>query len=250
MTTTPEEFDDKDFLAADYALGVLDGAQRAAAERLMRRDAAFRAEVDAWEDHLAPLAMATTPQTPPTRAWEEIEAGLPRLTPVEPARTPAAAPAREEGLVPGFWRWLALGSGGLALACLAALAFVLSPATTLPGGEGEMTFAASTITSDADGVPIFAVVLDPSSGTATLVPIRPETEDGRVPELWLVRQGGTPQSLGVFDPERPLRISLDPAMMEGDLTGGQLAISLEPEGGSPTGQPTGPVLGHGVLQSI
>ena len=72
-----------------------------------------------------------------------------------------------------------------------------------------------------------------------------------MPQLWLVPDGGTPHSLGLLDPTQPLRIDIAAEMMDDDMmSGGTLAISLEPEGGSPTGQPTGPVVGHGALRSI
>ncbi len=32
--------------------------------------------------------------------------------------------------------------------------------------------------------------------------------------------------------------------------GAALAVSMEPTGGSPTGQPTGPVVGQGMLRAI
>lgn len=249
MSELPDDVHDEEFLAADYALGTLTGPERARAERRFRRDAAFRAEVEAWQARLGPLAGSIAALAPPPRVWAAIEAELPsRAAP--PAR-PAPVAARE-GWVPGFWRWLAVGAGGLAAASLAALVFIAVPADG-PGAGTPETLAgfqlAASITSE-EGLPIFAVVLDPQGGSATLVPLRLEPAPGQVPELWLVREGGTPESLGVFDADQPLRLQLSPDAISGDLSGGVLAISLEPEGGSPTGQPTGPVVGHGDLRSI
>ena len=63
-------------------------------------------------------------------------------------------------------------------------------------------------------------------------------------ELWALPQGAIrPQSLGVFPPSgRQLTASLAPNT--------QLLVSLEPKGGSPTGQPTGPVHYGGWLTKI
>jgi anti-sigma-K factor RskA len=60
-------------------------------------------------------------------------------------------------------------------------------------------------------------------------------------ELWQLPQGATrPQSLGVLPVSgKILEASLAPNT--------QLLVSLEPKGGSPTGQPTGPVLYGGWL---
>ena len=63
-------------------------------------------------------------------------------------------------------------------------------------------------------------------------------------EFWALPQGETkPRSLGVLPPSgRQLTAQLAP--------GTQLMVSLEPKGGSPTGQPTGPVLYGGWLTNI
>lgn len=246
MSDPIETFSDEDFRAADYVLGTSGPAERIAAARRLRDDPAFRAEVEAWEERLAPMAAAVAPVTPRPGLYAAIEAALPRPRRAAPERQVAAG----EGLVPAFWRWLALGSGALAAASLAALALLAVPVLQGPADTAGAGFAATTITSDTDGFPIFAVVLDPASDTATLVPIRLEPGPGQVPELWIARDGGAPQSLGTFDPDVPLRISLEPGLVSGDLSRSLLAISLEPEGGSPTGQPTGPVVGHGELNSI
>jgi anti-sigma-K factor RskA len=63
-------------------------------------------------------------------------------------------------------------------------------------------------------------------------------------ELWALPQGETrPRSLGVLPASgRQLTAPLAPNT--------QLLVSLEPKGGSPTGQPTGPVLYGGWLTTI
>ena len=64
-------------------------------------------------------------------------------------------------------------------------------------------------------------------------------------ELWILPPGAKGvASLGVLPVTgRTLRLPSMPP------TGTQLLISLEPRGGSPTGQPTGPVLYAGTLAS-
>jgi len=63
-------------------------------------------------------------------------------------------------------------------------------------------------------------------------------------ELWALAQGEMrPRSLGILPPSgRQLTAKLTPNT--------QLLVSLEPKGGSPTGQPTGPVLYGGWLTTI
>jgi len=69
-------------------------------------------------------------------------------------------------------------------------------------------------------------------------------------ELWAIKPGGKPISLGLVPAVGKGRIQLSEAqraLLTAPLT---LAVSLEPHGGSPTGQPTGPVLYQGQLASL
>ena len=66
-----------ELLAAEYVLGVLAGADRAAAERLFQRDANFAAMVAAWEQRLTPWAREIADVSPPPQVWEAIAAALP-----------------------------------------------------------------------------------------------------------------------------------------------------------------------------
>ena len=54
MSSVPP-FDERSQLAAEYALGVLDGADRANAARLANEDDAFAALVAQWHERLAPF---------------------------------------------------------------------------------------------------------------------------------------------------------------------------------------------------
>ena len=72
------------------------------------------------------------------------------------------------------------------------------------------------------------------------------TPDGRVMQLWGLRPGETaPTSLALL-PRTPGRISI-PAPALRPVNNMLIEISLEPEGGSPTGRPTGPILFYGRL---
>ncbi|WP_432761835.1 anti-sigma factor domain-containing protein [Serratia proteamaculans] len=53
--------------------------------------------------------------------------------------------------------------------------------------------------------------------------------------------GGKPVSLGIVAAQRVTRLVLDPVQLSRGMT---IAISLEPAGGSLTGQPTGPCSPH------
>lgn len=211
---TPREEDDA--LAAEYVLGVLDLPERRAAELRLKSDAGFAAMVSAWESRLSGLND------------EFAEAPAPNLLPKIEARLflVAAAPKRA---------WFGWFAGAAVAATVAIGAIVLWPTVPAPElvatlqGEGQplviaATFAAGEITVTRAG--------------------GPEAESGRVYELWLIAGENAPVSLGLIEGETVTRPVAN--MPEGAV----LAISLEPDGGSPTGQPTGPVLVTGVVTKI
>ena len=73
MSSKPPSDDPRD-LAAEYALGLLDGTERAEARALLSSNPSFRAEVDAWTARLAPLLDEVEPSRPPNRLWPAIAA--------------------------------------------------------------------------------------------------------------------------------------------------------------------------------
>ena len=72
---------------------------------------------------------------------------------------------------------------------------------------------------------------------------------GRVFELWLIEGKNPPISLGVLPTAQTGTLTLK-ASLKAKLSGATLAISDEPTGGSPTGQPTGAVLATGNIHAI
>lgn len=69
-------------------------------------------------------------------------------------------------------------------------------------------------------------------------------------ELWVIPPGDKPHSLGLVDPDRPVKVRVPPELLPHVSADSVLAISLEPLGGSPTGQPTGPVVANGKLAQL
>ena len=62
-------------------------------------------------------------------------------------------------------------------------------------------------------------------------------------ELWVLpADGGNPVSLGLMPTKGDAERTLNAQQRELLLTARNIAVSLEPAGGSPTGLPTGPVV--------
>lgn len=89
---------------------------------------------------------------------------------------------------------------------------------------------------------------DPASNQLDLTRTAGGPREGRALEMWLIAGDNAPVSLGVWPKGQAnavLDISADLALQ---MAGGVLAVIDEPEGGSPTGAPTGDVLAVGQVQ--
>jgi anti-sigma-K factor RskA len=96
--------------------------------------------------------------------------------------------------------------------------------------------------------PAFLLTFDLDKRTLTVRTVRAERQAGKAYELWLVSDRfQSPRSLGLIGNEeftqRPQLANYDAIT----INRATYAVSLEPEGGSPTGAPTGPVLFTGKL---
>lgn len=233
--TGKRESEGMSLTAAEYVLGVLNAAQRRAAERRIGRDAAFAREVADWEERLGGLAGAVPEIAPPKGLWTRIEAALGRA---------AAEDGTRAGLWQSlsFWRGLAMGASALAAASLAALIYVGAVGT--PG-------VPLVARLDAEGGQAgFVAAVNTGGGSLTIVPAALLAAERKSMELWLIPPGDKPHSLGLIDPSRPVTIKVPKDLLARVNNEAVLAVSLEPEGGSPTGQPTGPVIANGKLAAL
>ena len=232
---------DDDVLAGEFALGVLDEEARGAAQRRVQQDPAFAARVASWQQRFGPLFEEVAPVAAPGRVWQGLEG---RLFP---------GPAGPDGQLAGrlrarlrLWR-LATG-----LAAASALALAVALALVLGGGAGRGPAPAPLIASlhgEAAG-PIFLARLDREAGRLVVRQVAAAAAQATVPELWLIPADGRPRSLGLLAPAGATELVLPGPLAAMAGPDSALAISLEPPGGSPTGQPTGPVVAVGQMESL
>jgi len=227
-------------LAAEYVLGVLGAEERRKVETRMTEDASFAREVAEWEERLGGMASYVMPATPPAQTWPRIEASL-----GGPPATTAAQPASLWQSL-AFWRGLGIGSSAIAAACVAALVYV---GLTQPQAPPRAALLA-TLTGLKTKQPNFVATIGSDGVSLTIVPAALLTLDKRSMELWLIPEGGKPASLGLIAAGQPVRINIPPELLPHLGGGAALAVSLEPPGGSPTGQPTGEVIAHGNLTRL
>jgi anti-sigma-K factor RskA len=221
-------------VAAEYVLGVLGTAERRQAQQRLAHDQAFANEVAFWEERLGTLADAVAPVAPPDRSRTRIARAVRARDPFAPRES------LWQSLV--FWRSFAIGSAALAAASIGALTFIeISP---VPRAPLLATLGASS------GQPIFFAAINAGGTALQVVPTALLTSDQRAMELWLIPAGDKPHSLGLIEPGRPVRLDVPRDLVPRISADAALAVSMEPPGGSPTGQPTGPVIANGKLTSL
>jgi anti-sigma-K factor RskA len=257
----PEE---ADTLAGEYVLGTLTGEERAAFSRALERDPALRAVVADWERRLAPLQAGVAEVAPSPAVWRAIEAALPAA----PATVPVLTAVRDEpaGLAPevvgvseldrlrriaeetrrmrrSLLRWRMATAAFGALAAALAVAVALPRLAPRPPAGGEYV----AVVNRGGDQPALIVRVDLAANTVSVRPVATETPPGRSLELWVIGEGKSPRSLGVLKADTvKLRA---PEVFAGGVQPetAKFAVTVEPEGGSPTGGPTGPVVYSGAL---
>jgi len=210
-------------LAADYAIGLMSSPARRRFEQLLLDDATLRGELAQWQEALASLTDNLPEQPVPDRVWHGITA---RIEP-QVLHVPEKRP---------FWNWLRI----TAAVCSLVVAVTLG----VTYNRDNARYSATLLTVDAQPalkVEAHEDYLDVEP--LTLAAVDPQ----RSLELWVIPADGKPISLGVIPAGGKGRVELSDAQKALIGKPVALAVSLEPKGGSPTGQPTGPVLYQGAL---
>lgn len=233
---------DRELLAAEHALRLLEGEELVEARRLHAEDRSFAAEVSSWEERFAPLFDEIAPVAPGQHIWERIQ----RV--VGGARLGADIIAMRRKVR----RWQGLTSlaaaAAVALALVAVPPLLRRPAPPPPAERPQPVLIASLGDQQSPGS--VAVTFVPGASSLLVTASAIERPPGRDHQLWIIPDGGTPISLGVISTEQSLKRRLSPALAAEFRAGATVALSREPSGGSPTGQPTGPVVAAGELQAV
>ncbi|MBX7458076.1 anti-sigma factor [Qipengyuania sp. 1NDH17] len=229
----------EEMLAAEYALGLLEGEELLAARGREASDPAFATEVAQWQERLAPLLDEISPATPREEVWLRISAEL----------EGSGREADVISLKTRIRQWqLATGVAAAAAVAAFALLFTIPVQTNPPAPQAPL--AASIPIGDTQLR--LAVTYLPES-EELLISASGLTADGvHDHELWLVPQSeDTPLlSLGVVAPGEERRIQLTPAVAAEMADGSGLVLTREPLGGKPRDADAGPVVAEGRMQKI
>ena len=278
--------EDRDGLAAEYVLGTLDAEERAQADALMLVDQDFATKVRQWERRLGELNALVAPVEPPAPLWERIQSSLASTGQTEHLHLPEVPAPSMRRDAPGAeiihmrqrmqrWRGFSVITGMMA-ACLVGIVLVreYSPNALPPELRPVRPVVERVVEKPVEVVreivrevpsarpaqfvavfqkdeqsPAFLMSVDTDKRMVTVRQVAAERLADKSYQLWIATQpGAAPRSLGVLGTDdytvQATLASYDPAVINNATYG----ISLEPLGGSPTGQPTGPVIHAKLLQ--
>lgn len=235
---TPASSDDQDLRCAEYVLGVLTADERREIELALQQEPGIAESLAHWQRRLMPLSEDLAEALPPSHVWERVQSQLGWI--------PSERPSGLWNSL-SFWRWAGLTSFVAAGALAIGLAWIsLHNAGGPPAGA---QYLVATLQRQGGGA--WTATVDTGNGQIVMVPPQGLTiAADRSTQMWMIPPGSKPISLGVIDTQHPtiVRVAQQQLRILGPQT--TLAVSLEPQGGSPTGQPTGPVLAAGPAEGI
>lgn len=228
-SSNPER--DDDMLAAEYALSLLEGDELHEFQLRLAADPDLLNRVSFWQDRLSNLADETEAVRPSPMVKARVDIALFGETVASTSLLSRVA----------FWR----GFSFVSLATAAGLAaFLIMRPVPVP----TTALYTAEIVSEATDLRLVAVY-QPGWPNVRVSRSAGAASPGRALELWAITGDGAPVSLGLLpdDARGALPIPVGVDLSAGNVT---LAVSDEPSGGSPTGQPTGDILGLGPVTSL
>lgn len=248
-------YDNHDHLRyAEYVLGVLDADARTSVEQEMRDDPQAAAAVAWWQEQLAPLIDEIPASAPPEYVWARIRDALGHAAaPIATSSDHAKAPPRQGwwNSLP-LWRGWGMAASAVAVVCLVLLfAFPPHPQPPTPSTPAvQVAYMVSNIRQD-NGQPAWTATMDVTHARMVVAPSgKVSVPRNRSAELWLIPPGHKPVAVGVLPAGQQAAVMHLPPDLVAQLgPKAVLAVSVEPPGGSPTGQPTGPVIAKGAISA-
>ncbi len=208
-------------LAKHYVIGTMTPLARRRFKKLLIKHSHLQQAVWHWEQILNPMAEELAPIVPDQQVWQNITARL---------GWNSKSKASSWWTVSG---WLATAASLLVVAYL----WTAQPLITPQQPSSPQALAILQVEANQPAWVVQQIDDRLSVSVKTLPDIQAEQDF----ELWMLPANGqAPISLGLL-PKTGNKELVIPAQLP-DLTQSGLAVSIEPENGSPTGAPTGPVI--------
>lgn len=227
-----------DQLACDYAMGLLDAAAMEVCTARLHDDTLFAASVEAWRRRLGELDVTAPEIALEPSLWTRIESslGAPKV-----ATRKTSQQRMGERLAAGWssvvwWRSFGLAAAAASLLLAIGLGYIAQRAAQAP------VLVAVLLSDERHPAGLVNVFRDGRTDFVALQAIRaPEGKSLQLWTLWDRARG--PVSVGLMQELHNAALRLDG--LPGTTADQLFEVTLEPEGGSPTGRPTGPILMKG-----
>jgi len=230
---------DHDLLAAEYALGLLEGAPLLEARGLAATDAVFARAVEQWQERLAPLFDEIGEGVPPETLWERIRLGI--------TAAPEGSNVVELKRRLSIWKGLSVAASAVAASLALVVGYnAMRPPPVIQAPAAPIMVA--SLMSPAKDV-MLSAAFEADGRTLTLMPGKMAPSRGRSYQLWVIPADGKPRPLGMVG-DKADRMAVAPAMVDHFHEQPMLALSIEPEGGAPGGRPSGPMVASGQLRNV
>ena len=223
-------------LVAEFALGLLEGAEHERVARQIAADPALRAELRMWRTRFQSFDSEFPEEPTPAAGWDRLEARL---------FGPSAKPAT---LWDSLVLWRGLFAGALAVAVVAVGINVSRPPAPSPE-EFAVQLVAALQSQEGSGVE-FVALYDSANGAVKLIGLSGQAVPDKDYELWYIKGDEPAVSMGVVPVDAKLEIPLSEEARAKFDEGTILAVTLEQKGGSPTGVAQGPIVSVGSATRI
>jgi len=219
-------------LVAEYVLGLLDATSHARVEQMIAADPRLQAERDFWVSRFAGMDGEFAEVAPPARVLGAIETRL------------FGTSQRRNSWWDSLALWRGLAAGALAVAVVAVGFAAFEPRQDVASLTNQLVAALEEEGSDIRFLAFYDGV-----GTLRLTALSGNVAPDKDLELWAI-QDDTVTSMGVVPVGEAIQVKVAPDVLAGWGEGSVLALTLEPEGGSPTGVATGPIVAKGAVTRI
>ena len=227
-------------LAGDYVLGQMPIQARRRFQQLMDERPYIQQAVQRWEQRLNPLGVGMPEKKPPRRVWHKIKSEVAALE-------KRKQPERKRGV----WESIRIWRTATVITAVLLMATLLVT-NIIPRPPVPMMPSYVAVLANEENKPMFVAAANEKPMQMTVKMMKdvqmPSDKDF---ELWCQMKGSDKMhSMGVLAHNEETTFPLNETDWSTFNVTTSLAISVEPKGGSPTGNPTGPVRYKGEFVSL
>lgn len=242
MTNGIEEPHDMSLAAGEYVLGLMDDAARADFEARLATDPELRRLVAVERERFLELDLTASGPAPSADLWQRIEQDVARapsnVVDLDARRRQSAAPSAPAGLSRrGFWQGFAAAS---------VLGLIASGVAYMQAKPPPPRLVVVLLNDQAQPVSLVEALDDRRIRVVPIASI--DVPSNRTLQVWTLPDPATgPVSMGLLETVRATL--LEGPVLPTPRPDQLYEITLEPAGGSPTGRPTGPIIGKGYART-